>query len=72
MLYEVAIVRKTQVVAVPGQVAPQPIEKLIFGPVALCAPSETIAQGLAFKQANLDGIDPAELEVAVRPFAAKK
>jgi len=64
MLYEVAIIeRPTQKAAEDGAV-----EKLIFGPKAVCAPSPQTAGVLASQCMSLSECNPNLIEVLVRPF----
>ena len=66
MLYEVAVIQKPTKKEVEEEAA---LEKLICGPIAICAASEQAAAIMATRDAKLDNVDPNRLEVLVRPFA---
>lgn len=67
MLYEVALVEEpTKKAAEDGK-----MERLVFGPKAICAGSDQAAGLLAGKEADLSGVNVDQLRVYVRPFVGK-
>lgn len=64
MLFEVAIIEKpTKLEEEQGKT-----ERLVLGPTAVCARDKEAAIVAATQQATLGAVDPARLQVLVRPF----
>ena len=69
MLYEVVILQNPTEKQVKDEGM---CEKLIYGPKAVCAASESAAAVIIAREAPVEGIDPNRLEVIVRPFGNKR